>query len=309
MRRAGDPRGGGTSAWVTAVRERRFPTPTIKLLMMVLCDYIDGDDCCWPGNTTLAPDVGVDEKTIKRSLTRLELLGIIARERRTKHDGRGGKLPDVIRFLWDGFQQLDLVEYDGDPDAPPGDKLSPNPPPDQEDNLSPNPGGQGDICKGLGDTPGVEVRGQISPLSSFRTPSSNPPTRTPRASALAAPSLALVPLSAGADLARQDDVERLCALLAELVEANGSKRPPVTARWRQECDRLIRIDGRTAEQVERAIRWSQADGFWCTNVLSMPTLRKHYDRLRLAARRQAGGPAGPVDAGDAYLERRRQVEP
>lgn len=91
------------------------------------------------------------------------------------------------------------------------------------------------------------------------------------------------------------DVERLCSLLADLVEGNGSKRPAITKAWRVACDRLIRLDGRAPDQVERAIRWCQADEFWRANVLSMPTLRRQYDRLRLAAQRErSNGNGGGV---------------
>lgn len=87
------------------------------------------------------------------------------------------------------------------------------------------------------------------------------------------------------------DVERLCTLLADLIEVNGSKRPNVTKAWRVACDRLMRLDERTPEQIERAIRWCQADDFWYRNILSMPKLREKYDRLRLAAK------SGPPRAG------------
>lgn len=85
------------------------------------------------------------------------------------------------------------------------------------------------------------------------------------------------------------EVWRLCHLLADLVAANGSKPPRVTTRWLTECERLIRIDGRTPDKIERAIRWCQADTFWRSNILSMPTLREKYDQLRLAAMRQTNG--------------------
>lgn len=81
------------------------------------------------------------------------------------------------------------------------------------------------------------------------------------------------------------EVDRLCTLLADLIEANGSKRPTITARWRTECDRLLRLDGRAPEKIEACIRWCQADPFWRGNILSMPTLRQKYDQLRLAAKR------------------------
>jgi hypothetical protein len=90
------------------------------------------------------------------------------------------------------------------------------------------------------------------------------------------------------------DVARLCDLLADLIQANGSKRPSVTGNWLTVMDRMLRIDGYTAEQVERAIQWSQADDFWSTNILSPTALRRHYDRMRLQAKRKAGtGGGGP----------------
>ena len=36
------------------------------------------------------------------------------------------------------------------------------------------------------------------------------------------------------------------------------------------------------------IAWCQADEFWRGNILSMPTLRRQYDKLRLAALRERG---------------------
>jgi hypothetical protein len=109
------------------------------------------------------------------------------------------------------------------------------------------------------------------------------------------------------------DVERLCALLADLVEANGSKRPTVTDTWRKECERMLRIDERTPEQVERAIRWCQGNPFWRANVMAMPKLREKYDQLRLAAQRereQQVGNGGHPPKGMAALEeyRRRRDE-
>lgn len=104
------------------------------------------------------------------------------------------------------------------------------------------------------------------------------------------------------------EVEKLCQHLADRVAANGSKRPVITKSWRDAARLLIDKDGRTAEQVMNAIDWCQADEFWRTNVLSMPTLRKQYDRLRLAAKRQpTNGRAGHTpfqnpENADAYKE-------
>ncbi|MDX3214543.1 hypothetical protein PV318_03155 [Streptomyces sp. ME02-6991-2B] len=94
----------------------------------------------------------------------------------------------------------------------------------------------------------------------------------------------------------RDDVERLCTHLADRIEANGSKRPTIGQTWRTAARLLLDRDGRTEDQVHAAIDWCQADPFWRSNVLSMPTLRKQYDRLRLAAARPAGGNVVPIAA-------------
>jgi hypothetical protein len=81
-------------------------------------------------------------------------------------------------------------------------------------------------------------------------------------------------------------VERLCVHLAERVEANGSKRPTISKEWRDAARLMIDKDQRTEEQIHTAIDWCQDDEFWHANVLSMPSLRKRYDQLRLKARQQ-----------------------
>jgi hypothetical protein len=88
------------------------------------------------------------------------------------------------------------------------------------------------------------------------------------------------------DVADRADVAELCELLADLVEENGSKRPVVTKAWRESARLLLDRDGRDLDAAKRLVRWVQGDSFWRANVLSMPTFRKQYDRLRLAANRQ-----------------------
>lgn len=84
------------------------------------------------------------------------------------------------------------------------------------------------------------------------------------------------------------EVVALCTRLADRIEANGSKRPTITKTWLTACRLLLDRDGRTPAQVAGAIDWCQADTFWRANVLSMPTLRKQYDKLRLRALEERG---------------------
>lgn len=94
----------------------------------------------------------------------------------------------------------------------------------------------------------------------------------------------------------------LAGLLADLIEQNGSRRPTVTKSWVTEIDRMIRLDERSPDLVEKCIRWAQADSFWRANIMSPAKLRKHYDRLRLdsIAAKQSNGrkPLDPV--GDLH---------
>jgi hypothetical protein len=91
----------------------------------------------------------------------------------------------------------------------------------------------------------------------------------------------------------REDVERVCAHLAERVEAGGSKPPSITKGWRDAARLLMDLDGRTERQVHNMIDWCQADQWWRSRVLSMPKLRSSYDSMRLQAlEQQAPGKSG-----------------
>jgi hypothetical protein len=90
-------------------------------------------------------------------------------------------------------------------------------------------------------------------------------------------------------IASRADVDRLCHHLASRIEANGSKRPAITKRWRDSARLMIDRDGRTEQQVIAAIDWCQGNEFWRANILSMPKLREKYDQLRLQATREKNG--------------------
>jgi len=51
--------------------------------------------------------------------------------------------------------------------------------------------------------------------------------------------------------------------------------------WAKHVDRMIRIDGRTPEQIKYIIQWSQKDAFWMGNILSTAKLREKFDTLVL----------------------------
>lgn len=149
---------------------------------------------------------------------------------------------------------------------------------------------------------------EVGPQSQEVGPGSDPNPHNPH---LPSEELLTSPISPA--IVERPEVEQLCRHLADKIEANGSKRPTITKAWRDAARLLIDKDGRTAEQVGFAIDWCQADEFWRGNILSMPTLRKQYDRLRLAWKRANNHRASTGDqrvaqglALAAELERQQQ---
>lgn len=91
------------------------------------------------------------------------------------------------------------------------------------------------------------------------------------------------------------EVVALCDLLADLIEANGSKRPTVTAKWHDAARLMLDRDGRDHKQAARLIRWTQSSDFWRSNVLSMGKFREKYDTIRLQSER--GRTVTPINRG------------
>lgn len=99
----------------------------------------------------------------------------------------------------------------------------------------------------------------------------------------------------------RDDVQRLCDHLADRIEGNDAKRPTVGKAWRDAARRMLDNDGRDETAVHRAIDWCQDSEFWRANILSMPALRKQYDRLRLQARARAPTSMSPTEKANGWL--------
>lgn len=95
---------------------------------------------------------------------------------------------------------------------------------------------------------------------------------------------------AAADEQTRDDVERICELMADRVQANTGKRPNIVKAWRDAARLLIDRDGHTEAQILWLIDWATKDEFWRANILSLPKFREKFEQLRLKA--MAGRPAG-----------------
>lgn len=92
-----------------------------------------------------------------------------------------------------------------------------------------------------------------------------------------------------ADATTRPDVIHLLDALDAEIERNGAKKPSRTKKNIDAARLLLDRDGKTVDQVERAIKFAQSDEFWRSNVLSMSKLREKYDQLVLAAKRKPAG--------------------
>ena len=83
----------------------------------------------------------------------------------------------------------------------------------------------------------------------------------------------------------QDSNEiRLAKLLFTHIQSRKADvKQPNFQVWAKHIDRMIRLDKRTPEKIEKVINWCQQDSFWQNNILGTVKLRKQFDRLELQA--------------------------
>ena len=80
------------------------------------------------------------------------------------------------------------------------------------------------------------------------------------------------------------DEIRMSELLFNLIqERNPNHKKPNMNTWAIHIDKMIRLDNRSVEDIEKIIRWCQEDEFWQNNILSTSSLKKQYDTLWLKA--------------------------
>lgn len=95
---------------------------------------------------------------------------------------------------------------------------------------------------------------------------------------------------------------RLAELLRALIVRNDplARVPEIqsegAAKWAQEIERTNRIDGRSWLDIGAAIKYTQQDTFWRSNVLSPAKLRKQFPMifLRMQANGVTGAPAATI---------------
>lgn len=82
----------------------------------------------------------------------------------------------------------------------------------------------------------------------------------------------------------------LCELMRDKIQnTDPAFKPKSWNRWLLEMERLIRIDERIPEEIERMVNWiwTEREGFWRTVILSAGNLRENYPKI--LARMKNGG--------------------
>ena len=80
----------------------------------------------------------------------------------------------------------------------------------------------------------------------------------------------------------------LVKLLCELMLQNNPKAKITDSQidqWMKAVRLMQEQDSRTLEEIRAVIEFSQRDDFWRTNVLSMATVRKQFDKLTMKMRK------------------------
>lgn len=254
------------SSWVWKHSRSKNAERLVMLAVADACHNADGTGA-WMSNAALMEKTNLSERAVQNATAGCERLGELKIERNA---GRGGvnrytvvmvtRNPAESAPFSDTPQNLHPAES-----APFGDGAD-GTDAQASDGKGADSAGQAEAGKGAESAPGT-----VSTKNSS-TKSSPSPKKRPRK-----PRVADIP---------RPDVDEICAYLADKIEANGSKRPTITAEWRKDA-RLLLDEKRPIQpdviKVKRLIDWCQANQFWRKNVMSMPKLREQWDRLRLDA--------------------------
>uniref|UniRef100_A0A6M3J057 Uncharacterized protein n=1 Tax=viral metagenome TaxID=1070528 RepID=A0A6M3J057_9ZZZZ len=76
--------------------------------------------------------------------------------------------------------------------------------------------------------------------------------------------------------------------------------------WAKQVDLMLRVDGRTQEQVNFILGWLQSPGrnpeFWRTVILSTANLREKWDKLEASIRRDRIAQEHPPSKGERGVQ-------
>lgn len=277
-------------AWV--LHNAKDVSPPEKLLLLSLADEADSEGVnCWPGMRRLADHTNQSVSGVRDQLQRLESYGhlLIVRPER---QGRGN-------FNRYGLVMgRDVAEVAGLMAAEKGCARTTL------------PDGADESGKGADEPPfdaeltrekGVE-RGEKGSPQVAHTQDPTPMT----------PTSVGVETFSGEKVSVASDARDLCEEFADFVQrtSTNGKRPTVSKAWLTEMDRMLRLDGRTADHVRACMRWLETDrgSFWLPNVRSVPTLRAKFEQMSLQAKNAKATVKRGVDKNAETIATARGVD-
>jgi len=93
---------------------------------------------------------------------------------------------------------------------------------------------------------------------------------------------------------------QLSELLYQSILGNDDKfKKPDLFKWASHIDKLIRIDGRSVDEIKKVIQFASTNDFWKSNILSTSKLRKQFPTLVIQMKRgEKDGINKKPDAGN-----------
>lgn len=93
-------------------------------------------------------------------------------------------------------------------------------------------------------------------------------------------------------------------LQQHILDNNPKARTPKDPqKWAAEFDKMIRLDGRSIDEIQSVIEFSQSDPFWKSNILSAGKLREKFDQLYLKAKTRASPAVSKSGVDSDYIRR------
>jgi hypothetical protein len=250
--------------WAFATEQ---PTLGTRLVLLALADHAGrrGDDekmVAWPSVATLARKARLSKRATQYALRSLAEMGLIEQ---ADYSPKG----TAIYELRMGVQNLHPTHSGGEASFTGGVQPA-----------SPEPSIEPSVEEGSIEPSSSEPLADVVKESLRPTSTNGNGTPPPSPAAPPSPGPGPGPFA-------------LCRRLAELMLANDPKAKvePESKRWLDAARLLVDADGRHFEEALAVLEWSQQDEFWRTNVLSMPTFRKQYPRLRMRWRAERQGAA------------------
>lgn len=255
-----------------------------KMVLIMLADRCDDFGKCYPGRQRLAEDCCCSLSAVKRALSDLHRIGLIAIESRYK-DGKQIRNDYTLNI-----QKIQQYSEPGDCFAQAendGSEGVQREPPGQEE------GGQGEPPKQAEGVQGEPPRGFTVSRGGVHCEPQNLPLEPPSRNSYVVggaehpPTREKYPALAKSD--RADHYRFAARQMWDLIQPLTKQKSVDLESWSDTIRLIVERDGYPLKVVGDAFRWANADDFWQSNILSAKSLRKQMPKLVAKLNSSVGG--------------------